>query len=50
MYLNGDQRTNSGHLRVTVSAQQVTVEYVRAYLPDDGPNRSVEYSYTIPAP
>jgi hypothetical protein len=38
---------NSGHLRVTVSPTLVTVDYVRAYLPGDGPNDSVAYTYTI---
>ncbi len=34
-YVNGDVLGSSGHLRVTVSPQQVTVAYVRAYLPQD---------------
>jgi len=38
---------NSGHLRYTVSPTQVVVDYVRAYLPGDGPNDTVAYSYTI---
>jgi hypothetical protein len=38
---------NSGHLRVTVSPTLVTVDYVRAYLPGDGTNASVAYTYTI---
>ncbi len=46
-YVLGDILPNSGHLRVTVSSAQVTVEYVRAYLPDDGPNGEVAYAYTI---
>ena len=29
---------NSGHLRVTVSPQEVKIEYVRAYLSGDGTN------------
>jgi hypothetical protein len=49
-YLSGAKVNNSGTLRVTVSPSQVTVEYVRAYLPGDGPNKQVAYSYTIPAP
>lgn len=40
---------NSGHLRVTVSPDEATVDYVRAYLPGDGPNGEVAYSYTIEA-
>jgi hypothetical protein len=38
---------NSGHLRVTVSPDQATVDYVRAYLPGLGDNRSISYSYTV---
>jgi Calcineurin-like phosphoesterase len=38
---------NSGHLRFTVSPLSVLVEYVRAFLPGDGQNGSVAYSYTI---
>jgi hypothetical protein len=49
-YVYGDVVNNSGHLRVTVSPEQVTVEYVRAYLPEDGLNGEVAYSYVIPAP
>jgi hypothetical protein len=49
LYLHGDVVANSGHLRVTVSPSEVTVEYVRAYLPGDGPNGEVAYSYTVPA-
>ena len=48
-YLYGDLVNNSGHLRVNVSPTIVTVEYVRAYLPDDGPDGTVAYSYTVPA-
>ncbi len=40
---------NSGHLRVTVSPTEVTVDYVRAYLEGDGTNGEVAYSYTINA-
>jgi hypothetical protein len=49
-YVNGDKVDNCGHLRVRVSPPQVTVEYVRAYLPGDGPNGEVAYSYTIEVP
>ncbi len=34
-YKNGDIRSSSGHLRVSVSASQATVEYIRAFLPKD---------------
>jgi hypothetical protein len=50
-YVNGDVLSSSGHLRVTVTPDQVTVEYVRAYLPQDEKpgqqNRQVDHSYTI---
>ncbi len=46
-YVSGDILPNSGHLRVTVSVSEVTVEYVRAYLPGDGTNGEVAYSYSI---
>jgi hypothetical protein len=38
---------NSGHLRVTVSPSQVTVDYVRAYISGAGTNGEVAYTYTI---
>ncbi len=47
-YLQGIVRPNAGHLRVTVTPANVTVDYVRAYLPGDGPNREVAYSYSLP--
>jgi hypothetical protein len=50
-YVNGDVLGSPGHLCVTVAPEQVTVEYVRAYLPkDEKPgqqNGQVDYSYTI---
>ncbi|UCG31972.1 MAG: metallophosphoesterase, partial [Phycisphaerales bacterium] len=50
-YTSGDAYPNAGHVRVTVSEWSVTVEYVRAYRPEDeGPNRTngaVALSYTI---
>ena len=48
-YFSGDKVNNSGHLRVTVSPAQVVVDYVRAYLPGDGPNGEIAYSYVVPA-
>ncbi len=47
MYTLGDTLPNSGHLRITVAPAQVTVDYVRAFLPGDGPNGEIAYSYTI---
>ena len=49
-YVYGDLVNNSGHLRVHVSPIEVTVDYVRAYLPDNGEDGEVAYSYTIAAP
>jgi len=57
-YQSGVFYGSSGHLRVTVSPTNVTVEYVRSYQPsyppsDPGPgitNGMVSYSYSIPAP
>jgi len=46
-YANAARVNNSGHLRVTVTPTLVTVSYVRAYLPGDGDNGSVAYSYAI---
>ncbi len=52
-YRSGDVLPNSGHLRVTVSPEKVTVDYVRSWLPKDEntqhKNNEVSYSYTIPA-
>jgi hypothetical protein len=52
-YIHGDVISSSGHLRVTVTPEQVTVEYVRAYLPQDETpdqkNGQVDAVYTIPA-
>lgn len=45
---------SSGHLRVTVTPTNAFVEYVRVYLPSSEgagkTNRTVAYSYNIPAP
>ncbi|MBN2448133.1 MAG: metallophosphoesterase [Phycisphaerae bacterium] len=49
-YVYGDALSNTGHLRVTVEPTQVTVDYVRAYLPGEGPNGEVAYSYTVVKP
>jgi len=46
-YLSGDVLPNGGHLRVTVADTAVTVDYVRAYLPGDGNNGEVAYTYTM---
>jgi hypothetical protein len=50
-YTSGDKFPNSGHVRVTVSPDQVKVDYVRSYLPKDEVNGhttgEVAYSYTV---
>jgi hypothetical protein len=38
---------NSGHTRVTISPAQVTIEYVRSYLPGDGTNGEIAHTVTI---
>lgn len=44
---------NSGYLRVSVSPQQVKVDYVRSYLPKDESARQrtgeIAYSYALKA-
>jgi len=51
-YTSGTKLPNSGHLRVTVSPQNVTVDYVKSYLPGketaSDKNGMVAYSYTLP--
>jgi hypothetical protein len=50
-YLHGEVASSSGHLRVTVTPEQATVEYVRAYLSKDEnttrQNGQVDLTYTI---
>jgi hypothetical protein len=52
-YVNGAILPNSGHLRVIVSNSTVTVDYIRAYVPEDeNPgdgriNGQVDHTYTI---
>jgi hypothetical protein len=50
-YTHGDVLGSSGHLRLAVTPTQVTVEYVRAYLPQDEKpgqqNGQVDYQYTL---
>jgi hypothetical protein len=50
-YQSGIKLPNSGYLRVSVSPEQVKVDYVRCYLPKDETNQrkngEVAYSYTI---
>jgi len=50
-YRSGVILTSSGHMRITVTPQRITADYVRARLPRDertgDSNRQVAYSYTI---
>jgi hypothetical protein len=50
-YINGDILGSPGHLRVMVTPNAVTVQYVRTYLPKDEKsgqqNGQVDYSYII---
>jgi len=55
-YTTGTIVNNSGHLRVTVSPDSVTVDYIRAVLPEDEPliedgkpvrNGTLSYSYSL---
>ena len=53
-YKKGTFLGNSGHVRVTVTPDKVTVEYVRSWLPkDETPQHKdgeVAFCYSIPAP
>ena len=48
-YVNGTVLGGPGHMRVTVSPEQVTVDYVRSYIEEKPAqqNRQVDFSYTI---
>ncbi|MBF0311622.1 MAG: metallophosphoesterase [Magnetococcales bacterium] len=54
VYRQGDIRPNSGHVRVTVSAESVQVDYVKSCLISDEARRcrngEVAHSYRLPAP
>ncbi|GAG56290.1 unnamed protein product [marine sediment metagenome] len=45
--ISGGNLPNSGHVRVTVSPGEATVEYVRSEATSGGINGTVEYSYTV---
>jgi hypothetical protein len=49
-YLYGDEVNNSGYLRVSVLSNMVIVQYVRAYLPGNGPDGTIAYSYNAGIP
>ncbi len=50
-YKSGVKLPNSGYLRVTVSPNDVKVDYIRSYLPEDEKeqhkNGEIAYSYTV---
>ncbi len=46
-YTSGDALASPGHLRVIVSPEKVTVDYVQSNLSADQ-NGQVAYSYSIP--
>ena len=51
-YRTGDILPNSGHLLVTVSPENVRLDYVRSFLPEDkaeGENGKTAFSFTVPA-
>lgn len=52
-YASGVKLPNSGHLRVTVSSEEVKVDYVRCYLPADETHEKktgqIGHSYTVKA-
>ncbi len=45
-YINGDVVAGSGHLRVTVTPEEVTVDFIRAYLSTDEKGQ-VAFSYMV---
>ena len=51
-FRSGDKLPNSGHVRITVASENVTVDYVRAFLPADEKdghvNGEVAFTYTVP--
>jgi len=46
-YMFGTLLPNSGHVRVDVAPDRVVIDYVRSYLPGDGPNREVADRHVI---
>jgi len=50
-YVQGDALSSSGYLRLTVSTEKITVDYIRCFLPKDENNDQqsgkVAYSYSI---
>lgn len=48
-YVQGLILPNSGHLRVSVARDRLSVDYVRAYLAGGGTNGEVACTYTVPS-
>jgi hypothetical protein len=46
-YADAEVEENSGHVRVTVAPAEVTVDYVRSFLPGDGTNGSLGHTYRV---
>ena len=46
-YNNGTFYNNSGFLLITVNDEEVQVDYVSSYLPGEGDNGEIAYSYTL---
>jgi hypothetical protein len=46
-YTSGDKLPNSGHIKISVTPEKATVNYVRSFLPGDGTNGQVAYSYEV---
>lgn len=49
-YTEGTLLPNSGHVRFRVTPLELTVDYVRAFLPGEGENGSVSDSHTLGSP
>jgi hypothetical protein len=47
LYPDGINIQNSGYIRVAVTPDDVTVTYVRSYLPGDGENGAIAHTFTI---
>jgi len=49
-YTEGTLLPNAGHVRFRVSPLELTVDYVRSFLPGEGENRMVSDSHTLGSP
>ena len=43
----GEVLTSPGYMRISVTPQNVTANYVKTYLPGTGTNKEVAYSYSV---